>query len=276
MIQFLDNVFTREGLPEFVVTDNGVQLTSRKMKEFLKGNGITHLHASLYHPQTNGIVERINRTVKEGIQIGNLEGKSPRLATREILSAYHTTPNTTTGKTPFQLMRGRCARTKLQIIPAENVVDDHEQIAQRVLSKQTRYKAYHDSKRGVNVSNVKVGDYVRINNPCRKRGSKVLQIMEVVKVNGACVTLKDGRKWNMSKIVKCTTTNVSNQVEYQADNDSNCDNFLTMDISYSNNQQAVPVETCPDIAVDNGQIPNVLDTRTSCRVKRFPRRLIEC
>ena len=60
----------------------------------------------------------------------------------------------------------------------------------------------------------------------------------------------------MSNIVKCTTTNVPNQVEYQGDNDSDCDNFLTM---YSNNQQAVPVETGPDIAVDNGQIPNVVD-----------------
>ena len=49
MIQFLDNVFARDGLPEFLVTDNGVQLTSHKMKEFLEGNGITHLLASLYH-----------------------------------------------------------------------------------------------------------------------------------------------------------------------------------------------------------------------------------
>ena len=57
MIKLLDNVFAREGLPEFLVTDNGVQLTSHKMKEFLKGNGITHLLASLYHPQTNCLVE---------------------------------------------------------------------------------------------------------------------------------------------------------------------------------------------------------------------------
>ena len=67
MIQFLDNVFAREGLPAFLVIDNVVQLTSHRMKEFLKENGITHLHASLNHPQTNSLVERINRTVKEGI-----------------------------------------------------------------------------------------------------------------------------------------------------------------------------------------------------------------
>ena len=192
-------MFAREGLPEFLVTDNGVQLTSHKMKEFLKGNGITHLLASLYHPQTNGLVERMNRTVKEGVQIGKLEGKSPVLATWERLSAYHTTPNTTTGKTPFQLMRGRCAKTKLQIIPTENVVDDHEQIAKRVLSKQNSYKAYHDSKPGVKVSNVKVGDYVRIKNPRHvgKGEVKYSKNMEVVKVNGSCVTLKDGRKWTL-------------------------------------------------------------------------------
>ena len=277
MIHFLDNVFAREGLPEFLVTDNGVQLTSHKIKEFLKGNGITHLLASLYHPQINGLVERMNRTVKEGVQIGKLEGKSPVLATRERLSAYHTTPNTTTGKTPFQLMRGRCAKTKLQIIPTENVVDDHEQIAKRVLSKQNRYKAYHDSKPCVKVSNVKVGDYVRMKNPRHvgKGEVKYSKNMEVVKVNGSCVTLKDGGKWNMSKIVKCTTTNVPNHVKYQGDNDSGYDNFHYMDISYSNNQQAVPVERGPDVPVDNDQIPNVAATRKSCRMRRIPRRLIE-
>ena len=85
--------------------------------------------------------------------------------------------------------------------------------------------------------------------------------MEVVKVSGPCVTLKDGRKWNMSRIAKCTTTNVPNPVEYRGDNDIDGDNFHHMDISYSNNQQAVPVETDPYPSVDNGQIPNVVATR---------------
>ena len=46
-------------------------------------------------------------------------------------------------------------------------------------------------------------------------------------------------------------------------------------ISYSNNRQAVPVETGTETSVDNDQIPNVVATRKSCRVKRIPRRLIE-
>ena len=61
-------------------------------------------------------------------------------------------------KTPFESMRCSYARTRLQIIPSENVVEDHEQIVTRVLLKQNRYKAYYDSKPCVKVSNVKVGD----------------------------------------------------------------------------------------------------------------------
>ena len=115
---------------------------------------------------------------------------------------------------------------------------------------------------------MKVGDYVRIKNPRHvgKGEVRYSKIMEVVKINGSCVTLKDGRKWNMSRIVKYTTTNIPNQVQCQGDNDSDCENFHHMDISYSNNQQAVPVETETD---------NVVVTRKSCRVKRMPRGLID-
>ena len=87
-------------------------------------------------------------------------------------------------------------------------------IAKRVLSKQNRYKAYHDNNPGDNVSNVKVVDYVRIKNPRHVGTGEVRysKIMEVVKENGSCVTLIDGRKWNKSRIVKCRTNNVRSSI----------------------------------------------------------------
>ena len=85
--------------------------------------------------------------------------------------------------------------------------------------------------------------------------------------NGTCLGL--------SNVGLQQLINVPNQVEYQGDNDIDGDNFHHMDISYGNNQQAVPIETESDIPVDNGQIPNVVATRKSCRVRRIPRRLIE-
>ena len=74
---------------------------------------------------------------------------------------------------------------------------------------------------------MKAGDYVRTKNPRHvgKGEVRYYKIMEVVKVNGSCVTLKYGRKWNMSTIVKCTTTNVPNDFECQGDNYGDSDNF---------------------------------------------------
>ena len=107
------NIYLREGLPENIVTDNGVQFTSHKMKDFLIKHNIKHSKSALYHPQGNGLVERMNRTIKEGIQIAKLEEKYAILATKERLLAYHTTRDSITDRTPFELMRGRLGRTNM-------------------------------------------------------------------------------------------------------------------------------------------------------------------
>ena len=129
----------------------------------------------------------------------------------------------------------------------------------RVLTKQQRYKTYHDRKPGVKSIDVKIGDHVRVKNP---------RHVEVVKVNGTCVTLKGGRKWNMSRIVKCTTA--FNHVPHPQHN--NNDSLLHMDIPCNNKQQALP-EQGPNTTVPNSPVHEA--TRKSSRVKRVPRRLLE-
>ncbi|KAJ1092923.1 hypothetical protein NDU88_006033, partial [Pleurodeles waltl] len=73
---FLSGVFSREGYPKCIITDNGVQFTSKHMYEFLASRGILHKKSALYHPETNGMVERFNRTLKETIQVARLTGRS--------------------------------------------------------------------------------------------------------------------------------------------------------------------------------------------------------
>ena len=116
VIKFLQSEFVREGYPIHIVSDSGVQFTSHEIKDYFTERGIEHSTTALYHPQGNGLVERMNNTIKEGIQLATLKHKDPVQATKEILLVYHTTPHSMTEKTPFELMRGRVAETKLNTL----------------------------------------------------------------------------------------------------------------------------------------------------------------
>ncbi|KAJ1154745.1 hypothetical protein NDU88_007488 [Pleurodeles waltl] len=47
-------IFSREGLPNAVVTDNEPQFVLVEMEEYFQKNGIKHKKCSLYHPRGMG------------------------------------------------------------------------------------------------------------------------------------------------------------------------------------------------------------------------------
>lgn len=73
----LDHWFTSHGLPELIVTDNGMQFTSA-VKDFVRVNGICPRKVTPYFPQANGEVERQNRSVMKATKTIRTEGKDWR------------------------------------------------------------------------------------------------------------------------------------------------------------------------------------------------------
>ena len=47
-----------------MITDNGPQFKSEEMEEFAQSYGFVHITTSPYYPQTNGLAERMVKTVK--------------------------------------------------------------------------------------------------------------------------------------------------------------------------------------------------------------------
>ncbi|KAJ1216080.1 hypothetical protein NDU88_003686, partial [Pleurodeles waltl] len=88
VIEFLKKVFLEEGVPRVLITDNGVQLVSASMKEFLTGLGIKHEKVALFHPQANGLVERVNRMIMENIQLSLANGLDWRMELNRMLWAH--------------------------------------------------------------------------------------------------------------------------------------------------------------------------------------------
>ena len=60
----LIKVFSRVGVPREILTDQGSNFTSQLLAEVYRLLHIQPIKTSPYHPQTDGLVERFNQTLK--------------------------------------------------------------------------------------------------------------------------------------------------------------------------------------------------------------------
>ncbi|XP_015166294.1 uncharacterized protein K02A2.6-like [Solanum tuberosum] len=60
-----NNLICRFGVPESIITDNGVNLNSHLMREVCEQFKITHRNSIAYHPQMNGVIEAANKNIKK-------------------------------------------------------------------------------------------------------------------------------------------------------------------------------------------------------------------
>jgi len=113
-IEKLENTFATHGLPVTIVSDNGTSFTSSEFGQFVSQNGIDHVFSPPYHPGSNGLAERSVQTFNESMNkmdgSGSIESK-----VSHFLFRYRSTPHTTTGKSPAELMFSRKMRTHLDL-----------------------------------------------------------------------------------------------------------------------------------------------------------------
>ena len=133
-IDKLQTSFAALGLPEVVISDNGPAFCSDEFRSFMKQNGIQHVKTPPYHPASNGLAERYVQVFKDGMRKSTGGSIESRIA--KFLSRYRTTPQSTTGTTPAELMFGRKLRTRLDLLKPDLEV--------AVRWKQTKQKAVHD------------------------------------------------------------------------------------------------------------------------------------
>ena len=110
-------IWTRTGIPEKVLTDQGSQFMGKVMTEVYKLLSITGQRTSPYHAQCNGLVERFNGTLKQMLR--RLAQEQPRDWDRwipAVLFAYREVPQASTGYSPFELIYGKRVRGPMKIL----------------------------------------------------------------------------------------------------------------------------------------------------------------
>ncbi|KAJ1159403.1 hypothetical protein NDU88_012069 [Pleurodeles waltl] len=127
-------ISSRVGFPKEVVSDRGSNFMSAYLKDMWKECGVTYKFTTPYHPQTNGLVERFNKTLK-----GMIMGLPEKLRRRWdillpcLLFAYREVPQKGVGFSPFELLFGHPVRGPLTLVkegweqplkaPKQDIVD---------------------------------------------------------------------------------------------------------------------------------------------------------
>lgn len=97
--------FSRLGIPKEILTDQGMNFMSKLLAEMYLLLHIKLIHTSSYHPQTDGLVEQFNQTLKAMLsKAAKEEGKDWNRLIPYLLFAYCEVHQALTGFSPFEFL----------------------------------------------------------------------------------------------------------------------------------------------------------------------------
>ncbi|CAI5638198.1 unnamed protein product [Oreochromis niloticus] len=107
----------RVGFPQEILTDQGTNFMSTLLKQVYKLLGIRSVRTTPYHPQTDGLTERFNQTLKQmRRKFVNDTGSDWDQWLPYLLFAYREVPQASTGFSPFELLYGHEVRGPLTLL----------------------------------------------------------------------------------------------------------------------------------------------------------------
>ena len=136
-------VFARVGVPREILTDQGSNFVSQLLAELYRLLQVKPIRTSPYHPQTDGLVERFNKTLKAMLRkTASEDGKDWDRMIPYLLFAYREVPQSSTGFSPFELLYGRDVRGRLDVLKEtwEAGQKSEESVVSYVMSTQQKLK----------------------------------------------------------------------------------------------------------------------------------------
>ena len=158
VIKKLKTHFSRYGIPDKIVSDNGPQFACHDFKTFFKRWEFDHVTSSPYHPKANGKAESAVKTVKRLFTKCKDAGESFEMA----LLDHHNTPTPATGFSPAQLMMSR--RTKTLLPTTNNLLaprPSNVHYKKKQIAKQQKQVHYYNH-RAKPLSQLTEGQSVRV------------------------------------------------------------------------------------------------------------------
>ena len=120
-----EEIICRHGCPREILSDQGTEFCNQVVNSMCNLFNVRHVLASAYHPQTNGLVERFNKTLCQSLAkyVQQFE-EDWDIFIPSVLFAYRTMQHNTTKHEPFFLTYGRSALLPVEFQLPTYPVDD--------------------------------------------------------------------------------------------------------------------------------------------------------
>lgn len=184
--KFVEEWVTRYGVPQELHSDQGRNFESQIFNQMCSRLEIRKTRTTPLHPQSDGMVERFNRTIKEHlVKVLNGNQKDWDEHVQIFLMAYRTSKHLSTGETPSNIIFGRNIRLPCDVLfgrPPEEPqnTDDyigalrekmlcvHERCRTQLNASSESMKTRYD--RTAKMNNFLEGEKVWLYNPQRRKG----------------------------------------------------------------------------------------------------------
>lgn len=111
-----EEIICRHGCPTIIVTDNGKPFLSDLIRQVCRSYGIIHKTTTPYNPQSNGLIERFNRTLTSILQRRSDEEKKDwDVYLPAALFAYRSIKQASTKQSPFFMTYGYEPKTPFDL-----------------------------------------------------------------------------------------------------------------------------------------------------------------
>ena len=177
------------GVPDALLSDRGANLLAHVMKDVCELLGVKKLNTTAYHPQCDGMVERLNRTLKTMLRkhAAKFHGQWDRFLPG-VLWAYRNTPHDSTKEKPSFLLFGIDLKspTEASLLPPDSLdptdlgsyreelilslSSARELAVTSIQEAQKSYKAQYDKR--ARPIEFRLGDWVFVRFPEEETGRK--------------------------------------------------------------------------------------------------------
>jgi len=174
----LEEIICRHGCPKRILSDRGSHFNNEMIKELMGKFKIKHGFSTPYHPKTNGLVERFNKTLKESLAKLKEDENWDKMIAPTVF-AYRSKIQESVKIEPFYLVYGRKPvlpmdreEKKISLIEriweiVEKIPKIRYQAKEEIEKSQRRQKEYHD-KRYKRKEEFEIGDKVLYYNAAKE------------------------------------------------------------------------------------------------------------